>query len=37
MGRYDNENVIISEARSVPAEKTCFLTKVHLKGNSIAQ
>ena len=27
MGRYDNENVIISEARSVPAEKTCFLTK----------
>ena len=27
MGRYDNENIIISEARSVPTEQTCFLTK----------
>ena len=37
MGRYDNENVIISEARSVPPRKLASLQKVHLKGNSIAQ
>lgn len=33
MGRYDNENVIISEARSVPTKQTCFLTKSPFERN----